>query len=110
VVTDYEQAVALLIAGKTKEAGEKIAGAESYRKKLIGRMALITDYLNWFEATQVTGRNGVFDNYMRAVKESEPKPAAPPDPRISDYLDTMEREFEPVRSVVPDPSKDAVMR
>ena len=110
VVTDYEQAVALLIGGKAKEAGEKIVATETYRKKLIGRMALISDYLNWYEATQVTGRNGVFDNYLRAAKGAEPKPAAPVDPRITDYLDTMEREFEPVRSVVPDPSKDAVMR
>ena len=59
-------------------------------------MALITDYLNWFEATQTTGNNGVFDDCLRAMKAAEPKPQQPPDPRISEYLDTLKKEFAPV--------------
>ena len=73
-------------------------------------MMLITDYLNWFEATQVTGRNDVFDGYLRALKENTPKPPKPADPRITDYLDTLEKEFAPVLPTPADPAKGAVMR
>ena len=110
VVTDYEQAISLLVAGKTKDVAARIAAAEDYRKKLTERMTLITDYLNWYEATQVTGRNGVFDNYIRAVKDAEPKPPKPADPRIVEYLDSLEKEFEPFNPLEPAPGKGAAMR
>lgn len=110
VSVDYEQIVSSLIAGKTKDIAPKITATEAYRKKLTERMMLITDYLNWFEATQVTGRNDVFDGYLRAVKETTPKPPRPEDPRITDYLDTLEKEFAPVLPTPADPAKGAVMR
>lgn len=110
IVIDYEQITAALGAGKTKDIAKKVADAEAYRAKLIQRMALITDYLNWYEATNPQAQVGVFDNYLRAVKEAEPKPPKPVDPRITEYLDSLEKEFEPVLPNPPDPTKGAVMR
>ena len=110
VVVDYEQIAAALVAGKPKDVAKRIAAAELYRGKLIQRMALITDYLNWYEATQPQAQVGVFDNYLRAMKDAEPKPPAPVDPRITEYLDSLEKEFEPVLPDPPDPSKGAAMR
>ncbi len=110
IITDYEQITALLIAGKTKDLPARITAAETYRKKLTQRMALITDYLNWYEATQPTGRNGVFDEYLRSTKAAQPKPPAPPDPRITEYLDTLEKEFEPLIPPGTQPPGGAAMR
>jgi hypothetical protein len=110
IVNDYEQIVSALISGKTKEVAKKLADTEAYRAKLIQRMALITDYLNWYEATNPQAQAGVFDSYLRAVKDAEPKPPAPVDPRIAEYLDSLEKEFEPVLPNPPDPTKGAVMR
>lgn len=110
IATDYEKIVASLLSGKTADVAARIAATEAYRRKLVERMALITDYLNWFEATQTSGNNGVFDDYLRAMKAAEPKPAPPPDPRISEYLDSLEKEFEPVLPVDPSPNKGAAMR
>ena len=110
IATDYEKIAAALVSGKTTNIAAKIAATEVYRKKLVERMALITDYLNWFEVTQTTGNNGVFDDYLRAMKAAEPKPALPPDPRISEYLDSLEKEFAPVLPVDSSPNKGAAMR
>lgn len=99
LITEYEQIVALLIAKKTKNIAERLAAAEKERAALLSRTTLITDYLNWYEATQPAARVPVFADYLRATKAAEP---TPPDPRISEYLDTLEKEFAPL-----EPSKTA---
>jgi hypothetical protein len=73
-------------------------------------MTLINDYMNWFEATQPIARTGVFDDYLRAVKERQPKPPKPVDPRITEYLDSLEKEFEPVVPTDPETAKESVAK
>jgi hypothetical protein len=97
VIGDYERIVSSLIAGKTKEVAQKIAETEIYRKSLVERMAMIKDYLNWYEATNPQAVEGVFDDLIREIDASLPPPLPPVDPRISKYLDSFEKEFEPVK-------------
>jgi hypothetical protein len=110
IVADYEKIASLMIAGKTKGLAAKITETDSYRKKLFERMTLINDYMNWFEATQPIARTGVFDDYLRAVKERQPKPPKPVDPRITEYLDSLEKEFEPVVPTDPETAKESVAK
>ncbi len=96
ILTEYEELCGLLTAGRTKEIAERIANIERYRSGIVQRIGKITDYLNWYEATQLPGRTGTFDEYIRNANKPPPAPPAV-DPRIAAYLDLLEREFAPLR-------------
>ncbi len=95
----YEEVCSLLAGGKTKEIAERLARTERFRASVLQRFGEITDYLNWYEATQTPGTTGEFDKYLRAAEslEEKKKTAAPVDPKIADYLDSLEQEFAPLR-------------
>ena len=94
VLMEYEKIFSLLSQRKTRGIAERIASIEEYRRTIMQRMGEITDYLNWYEATQPVGRTGLFDQYIRrAEKFATP---APFDPRISEYLDRLEQDFAPL--------------
>jgi hypothetical protein len=91
VIADYEQIIALMLRGKTHGLKERLARSQEYRDLVLKRTAEISDYLNWFEATQLDTRSDAFDGYLKAANEL----AVPPkhDDPISKYLDAMESEF-----------------
>ncbi len=95
VLTDYEQVFALLAKGRTRGIAERIHGAEVYRTAVLQRRTEIADYLNWFEATQMTTPSGMFDSYMRTARtlEEEP-PLTPTGAAIKAYLDMIEDELK----------------
>jgi hypothetical protein len=99
IVSEYAGICGLLASGKTKGIAERIAATERFRTSILQRHEMITDYLNWYEATQTPGSTGQFDKYLRAVESLEAKKqaVAPPDPKIADYLDSLEQEFAPLR-------------
>lgn len=99
IVSEYREVCGLLASGKTKGIAERIASTERFRVSILQRHILITDYLNWYEATQTPGSTGEFDKYLRAAESIEAKkpPAAPVDQKIADYLDSLEQEFAPLR-------------
>jgi hypothetical protein len=94
VLAEYEQILSQLSMKKTRRIAERIAAIEKYRSTIMEQMGQITDYLNWYEATQPAGRTGVFETYIRrAEKMAEP---APVDTRITEYLDQLEQDFAPI--------------
>jgi hypothetical protein len=99
ILLQYEEICRLLSIGKTKGIATRLADLASYRQKFLRRRNEITDYLNWYEATQTPGATGEFDKYLRAAESLAPKPQPPPpaDPRISGYLDSLERDFAPLQ-------------
>jgi len=92
VIANYEAAFALLGKGKTNGVAEKIAAAEHTRGVVMRRMSEISDYMNWFEATQMGARSDTFDNYLKTANELSAQERKQSDP-ISRYLDDLEREF-----------------
>ena len=51
----------------------------------------IDDYMNWFEATQLNSKSGVFADYLKAAGESaEPKRHD----ALSVYLDAIEQQIQ----------------
>lgn len=99
ILADYEKVCGLLGEGKTKGVADRIARLDRQRKSVLQRINQITDYVNWYEATQTPGTTGEFEKYLRAVESLEPKPGpvTPPDPRVAEYLDSLEQEFAPLR-------------
>ena len=106
ILTEYQQLSSQLSAGKTKGVADRIASIEKYRLTVVQRIGQITDYLNWYEATQTPGRSGTFDEYLR--RADPPKLTPPPsDPRIVDYLDKLEHDFAPLLpNSLPGPAAD----
>jgi hypothetical protein len=85
VVAEYQEIISLLLHGKTRGLKSRIAKADQLRADLHERMTGITDYLNWFEATQVSVRSGKFEGYLKAANElAEPPPRQDP---LSRYMD-----------------------
>ena len=106
ILTEYEEICGLLSDGKTKGMAERLAAADRFRNSVLLRCQHVTDYLNWYEATQTPGSTGEFDKYLRAVEsfESGKRPAAPVDPKIAGYLDSLESDFAPLRpNMIPGP-------
>jgi len=98
ILAEYEEVCGLLAGGKTKGIAERLARIERFRGSVLQRAGMITDYLNWYEATQTPGSTGEFDRYLRAAEALEMKqPIVPVDPKIADYLDSLEQEFAPLR-------------
>ncbi len=99
ILAEYAEICGILASGKTKEIAERLARTERFRGSVLQRAGEITDYLNWYEATQTPGRTGEFDRYLRAAEnhDAKPQPAAPVEPKIAEYLDSLEQEFAPLR-------------
>ena len=99
ILAEYEEICRLLNAGKTKGIADRLAEMERYRSRILQRAEKITDYMNWYEATQTPSATGEFDKYLRTVESMTPKPKIlpPTDPKISAYLDSLERDFAPLR-------------
>ena len=56
-------------------------------------MSDIDDYMNWFEATQMTNGSGNFTDYLKAADQSQLPVSKRRDP-VSVYLDALEDQFE----------------
>lgn len=99
IVAEYSEICGLLAGGKTKGIAERLANTERFRAAVLQRHEMITDYMNWYEATQTPGVTGEFDRYFRAVESLEAKKNAAQavDPKIADFLDSIEQEFAPLR-------------
>ncbi len=94
VISEYSEMFSLLARGKTRHIAERIASADQFRTVVLHRMGAITDYLNWYEATQLNTRSSDFDSYLKAAEEMA-HPDLKPSPEISRYLDQIEKEYRP---------------
>ena len=92
VVQDYQQLAAQLALGKNRAAVARLAELKILRAKLSARMSEVDDYLNWFEATQLKTRSGLFEDYLKTLNAAVPTPAHRKD-AYSAYLDAMEEQF-----------------
>lgn len=95
IVAGYEAATVQLGRGDTWQAAPWLHALAAERAQALTREEAISDYLNWFEATQPSTPSGAFDAYFRAARQIEAEMRRPPrrtDP-ISVYLDAVEAEF-----------------
>jgi hypothetical protein len=92
VISEYEKAIALLSRGKTKGLTARLERLRETRQATAARMRDIDDYLNWFEATKLSGASGAFADYMKAADAAAQPRQKKRDP-ISVYLDVLETQF-----------------
>ncbi len=93
IVTGYQEVVEALSHNRTKGIAERLEELSLARQAVVKRREAIADYLNWFEATQMTDQSGAFEEYFRTARQVEhPLAVHRPDP-ISAYLDEMDLEF-----------------
>jgi hypothetical protein len=92
IAREYQQMAALLARGKRRGITKRLVRLQITREKLAARMSEIDDYMNWFEATQLPARSGVFADYLRAASQPQATGPRRRDP-ISVYLDALEDQF-----------------
>lgn len=94
VLTEYQQIAGELARGKTRNVDKSLASIANYRSMIVERMDKISDYLNWFEATQMPERSGAFEGYFKAAEALENQQPRRRVDALSRYVDQVEREFE----------------
>jgi hypothetical protein len=90
---EYQEIVALLTRGKRRGVLKRLSRLELTRQQLAARMTVIDDYMNWFEATQMSSGSGNFTSYLKAVDQSQVPAPRRHDP-LSVYVDALEYQFE----------------
>ena len=93
IISEYAKVTALLARGKTKGLATRLERLRDTRQAVATQMREIDDYLNWFEATRLTGPSGAFADYMKAAESAARRQQTRRDP-ISVYLDALETQFE----------------
>ncbi|MCF6313605.1 MAG: hypothetical protein L3J39_14255 [Verrucomicrobiales bacterium] len=91
VVRQYEEVVARLLAGKRKHLAEDLQKIDQRRFKISQTMQRAVDYLNYYEATQLTEPGAAFEKYHQTRERLRREKAPVRSDRISKYLDEMER-------------------
>ena len=93
IISEYSKITALLARRKTKGLTIRLERLRAARQEVAAQMREIGDYLNWFEATRLSGPSGAFADYMKAA-ESAARPLKSRRDPISIYLDALETHFE----------------
>jgi len=89
---EYQSIAALLARGKRRGVPKRLAHLEFTRQQLAARMTEIDDFMNWFEATQMSSGSGNFTGYLKAVNQSQLPAQRRRDP-LSVYVDALEDQF-----------------
>ena len=92
MIQEYQKILLQIVSGKIRDLDKKLAELSNARALLTGSSQDATDYLNWYEATQVKMRSGAFTAYEKAVNELN-RPVLPRNDELSRYLDELEKEF-----------------
>jgi hypothetical protein len=89
VAREYQEIATLLARGKRRGIAKRLARVSTIRESLAARMSDIDDYMNWFEATQMTSGSGFFAGYLKAADQPQTPESRRGDP-LSIYLDALE--------------------
>ncbi|MCP4849528.1 MAG: hypothetical protein GY899_16440 [Verrucomicrobiaceae bacterium] len=92
MIRDYQAVLTQLARGKHSGIDEKLSELAAARVALAGLAGEATDYINWYEATQVKNRSGAFTVYKRAFEDLH-RPLPPRRDSLSKYLDELDKEF-----------------
>jgi hypothetical protein len=93
VYTAYENVIAKLVQGQTRDLDTELQRIEEMRTKIRETLVRTGDYLNHFEATRAPERSKAFEDYSALRKSLQEKEPPRRNDRISRYLDALEVEF-----------------
>lgn len=87
IVAEYAALFDLLARGKTRGVKGRLAKIDQLRAGLHKRTTDIADYLNWFEATQMSDRSSKFSSYLKIANDfAHPAPRTDPVARFLDEV------------------------
>lgn len=92
IVAEYAQISTAIARGKTRRVPQKLIELRSLREQASRQIGAISDYLNWFEATQQRSASGAFADYMKAAESALDRRSRRRD-AISVYLDSVESQY-----------------
>jgi hypothetical protein len=90
IVHEYQNIAARLAREKISGIASRLTRAQSIRELLVRRAQVIDDYMNWFEATHISGRSGAFAEFLKTPDETVKSRRRD---AISVYLDSLETQF-----------------
>ncbi|MEM1297019.1 MAG: hypothetical protein AAGH89_16760 [Verrucomicrobiota bacterium] len=93
VIAGYNKTMALLIEGRVREVAERMEALDLQRRSIRSQMTQVTDYMNWYDATQIEEESDDFESYERVLIDIEKIDRRKRTDPISSYLDAMEKEF-----------------
>ncbi len=87
IVSDYAELVSGLSRDRTAGVDDKLRLLDGQRRDMLKFRDDVSDYMNWYEATQAATQSGSFEDYFHTVRQLDAgQPVHRPDP-ISVYLD-----------------------
>lgn len=90
ILAEYRKIIIEISRRKTRKTASELATVSNYRKQLQQRVSKISDYLNWYEATQMHTVSGAFDDYIKMANAASKQADESPDTPISRYLDKVQ--------------------
>jgi hypothetical protein len=91
ILTEYRRLARRVSEGKKRGLRKQFDALQENREQLRDHLRSITDYLNWFEATQITEKSGDFEEYQRTLDRLRRDQPSRTDP-ISRFMDRIEQE------------------
>ena len=91
IVAEYLLVIQELQIRKTGRVAQQLNEVAKYRQTVLKRMDDVADYLNWFEATQISSRSNSFNDFLTTEEKLSTDAPKRNDP-ISRYLDSVEIE------------------
>jgi len=85
VVEEYRALISELSQKRRRGVEKRVARIEELRTALVERNTAISDYMNWFEGTQLETSSGAFEEFISSEPEEFPRAD-----RISTYIDSIE--------------------
>jgi hypothetical protein len=93
IIANYIEIIAQLERGRTLSVPKRLNQLADLRKSIAVQMREIDDYMNWFEATNLSGPSGRFADYMEAAQRAA-QPARTKRDAITVYLNAIETQFD----------------
>ena len=93
IIQEYQKILVNISGGKIKGLDKRLEDLKYIRNSMIKSTDHASDYLNWFEATQIKNRSDKFEDYQKTYNELNlPLPARKDN--LSEYLDEFDKEFK----------------
>ncbi|MGH8102299.1 MAG: hypothetical protein ACREIW_13440, partial [Chthoniobacterales bacterium] len=91
IVCEYQEIASLVAVQKWRRLGRRLTEVNALRDQVAGHMNKIDDYMNWFEATQLTNKSESFTGYLKAAQFGVARPHRRD--LFSIYLDFLENQL-----------------
>lgn len=91
IVREYQEIASLIVVQKWRWLTHRLSEVNALRDQIAAQMNKIDDYMNWFEATQLTNKSGSFTGYLMAAEFGAARSRRRD--LLSVYLDSLENQL-----------------